>query len=293
MKILLTGGHGKLSKTLLQTQPASTQIEWFCPNKAALDLSRPECVQVYLAQCQPQLIIHTAAYTQVDAAEDNAEYALTVNARATEELARWAGQNDVEMLYVSTDYVFDGAKQKPYLPQDEANPLNAYGRTKWLGEKAIQANCSQYWVMRSGWLHHDLSRLKNTTNATNLCFAQVILSRLLARCPLSVVDDQVGTPTTYTALAEAILRVVLGVLKQNEPRGYGVYHVAGSEVMSWHGLAQRVADYAWEQRMLDAPVSIQRISTFEWEAKQMKLGKTLAQRPLYSALQSGFHLLSV
>lgn len=281
----------------------ATQIDWLRPTKAVLDLNQPECICAYLdehlGKHKPELIIHTAAYTQVDAAETNAEYALAVNAHATEELARWAGQHGVAVLYVSTDYVFDGTKNTPktlntsnapYMPQDEVNPLNAYGKSKWLGEQAVRKYCPRHWIVRSSWLHHNFSMLKAAMDVPNPCFAQTILSRLLSAQSLSVVDDQIGTPTTYSALANAIWHVLLGVLEKGERSAYGTYHVAGAEVMSWYALAQRVADYAWEQGMLDAPVFVQKVSSAEWAARQEVLGKTLAQRPMYSALRSCFCL---
>lgn len=299
LRVLLTGAEGRLGRALLRLHSDSgyadsgdsdsgdsggVKVQLFCPDRRALDLRRTTDVRDWLAEYRPQCIVHTAACTQVDAAEADAAHAMAVNTEATRELAQWAGAHGAGMLYLSTDYVFDGGQSVPYLPQAAPRPLNVYGMTKWLGEQAVRAHCPQHWVLRSSWLHHDVATVRPATEGMQPCFAQTILQRLLDGQAVQVVSDQTGTPTTYTALAQTVWHVLLAGGVSVLP--CGTYHAAGAEVMSWHALAQRVADSAWQRSLIPQPVRVQPISTAEWNARLHSAGRPVAQRPVYSALRS-------
>lgn len=369
MRILLTGAGGRLGRALLRLYSGAVQaavagscrdrqqsghyshlhrgLELLCPDRAALDLRRTTDVRAWLAHYQPHCIIHTAARTQVDAAEEDAQQVMTVNAGASAELARWAGAHGACMLYVSTDYVFDGGQRVPYRPDDVPRPLNVYGVSKWHGEQAVRAHCPQHWILRSSWLHHDVATVQGAAAGVPPCFAQTILQRLLDGLPVQVVSDQAGTPTSYTALARTIWRLLLGAAGEaagSENRAsvsagagtaagnsaasrsgnaalpaapepfvaepfapefalpfcqpsfplfctpFGIHHAAGAQVMSWHALAQRVADSAWQRGLIAQPVRVLPISTASWNARLRAAGKPAAQRPAYSALASCAHV---
>lgn len=294
MHILVTGASGKLGRVLLrqlcQSVTGRSNVIVFAPSRADLDLRDGSAITRYLQQHPPHCIVHCAAYTQVDAAEVNHDAAYTVNATATECLTRWAGQSGASILYVSTDYVFDGSKRSPYTAVDTPNPLNVYGKSKLLGEQAVQAHCPRHWILRTSWLHHGLSMLEPKTvlqQQSGLCFTQTMLKRLLMQQPVQVVTDQIGSPTSYAYLSDTMVRLVQAVAT-SEPQQlptYGVYHCAESTVQSWWDVAQGVADYAFAQGWLPSPASVDKTTMAEWNARLREKGAVVAERPCYSALQ--------
>ena len=170
----------------------------------------------------PDIIIHCAAYTNVDKAEDESETAELINVKGTENLAKVCAKNNIPLVYISTDYVFDGEKTNPYTPDDSPNPINIYGKTKLGGEEVIKKYCEKYYIIRTSWLygHHG----KN--------FVETMLS-LRGNPEIKVVDDQIGCPTWTMDLSDGILKII-----NNKP--CGTYHVCGSGETSWFGFAKEV-----------------------------------------------------
>ena len=140
-------------------------------------------------------VINCAAYTAVDKAEEDSENAMLVNAFGTENIAEFCGKNDIALVYISTDYVFDGEKKEPYKPDDNTNPLNVYGLSKLKGEEAVQKYCRKFYIVRTSWLygHHGRN------------FAETIITKALEGQELKVVDDQIGCPTWTADLASGIV----------------------------------------------------------------------------------------
>lgn len=222
MKVLVTGANGMLGQDLcpILEDAGCFVIETDVEN---LDITDEKAVETAVMQVKPDIIIHCAAYTNVNKAEEELEKALLINQTGAENVAKAAQKANSLMIYISTDYVFDGTKKEPYLPADEVNPLNNYGLSKLKGEEAVKKYCEKYYIARTSWLygHHG----KN--------FVETMLS-LAEKSELKVVDDQVGCPTWTVELSNGILKLIGG------QKPYGTYHVCGSGQTSWYGFAKEI-----------------------------------------------------
>jgi len=172
--------------------------------------------------------VNVAAYTQVDEAESHEALATLVNGHAVGVLSRWCGARGIPLCHVSTDYVFDGSGEQPWIETDQRAPLNAYGRSKMIGEDHVMAGGAPYWIFRVQWLYgpqgrhfvHTIWRLLQETSG-----------------PLSVVNDQWGCPTPTGYLASVVTQCVNGMVP------YGIYHLTGSHAVTWYEVAQAIAVY--------------------------------------------------
>ena len=220
-KFLVTGAKGMLGQDLcpILEDEGFEVVETDIQN---LDITNEENVKEVLTKECPDIVIHCAGYTNVDKAEEDKETAKKINVTGTENLARFCGKNDIVLVYISTDYVFDGTKNTPYLPSDKANPINYYGLTKWQGEEAVRKYCKNYYVVRTSWLYG--------VHGKN--FVETMIS-LADRPELKVVDDQVGCPTWTVELAN-------GIVKLLKDMPFGTYHVCGSGETSWYGFAKEI-----------------------------------------------------
>lgn len=221
MKVLITGANGMLGQDLCPTLEdlgcflIETDID-------TLDITDFDAVEKFTTETHPDLIVHLAAYTNVDKAEEEPEKAELINAKGTENLAIMASKLDIPIIAISTDYVFDGEKTTPYVPSDIPNPQSVYGKTKLLGELAIQEHCTKYYIARTSWLYGMFG--KN--------FVDTMLS-LKDKEELKVVDDQTGTPTWTMDLAGAIMQLL------NKP--YGIYHLSGGgKPTTWYNFAKTI-----------------------------------------------------
>jgi len=178
----------------------------------------PEYGEDLVLEAKPDLVINPAAHTNVDDAEDDEAIAEKVNADAPRALATGCKQLDIPILHVSTDYVFDGTKEDPYIETDQTNPINAYGRTKLAGEIAIQEEAEKYIILRTSWVFS-----KNGKN-----FVNTILKLAKERDDLMVVNDQFGGPTS----AESIAKVLLHLANAHKEQ-WGIYHYSGLPFVSW------------------------------------------------------------
>jgi len=233
-KILLTGGTGQVGYEL-QTTLKSLGTVWV-PSRQEFALSDPESLREKIQAYQPDLIVNTAAYTAVDQAESEPELAHIINAEAPRVMAEEAHKFGIPLIHYSTDYVFDGMKTGPYTEEDEPNPLNVYGETKLEGERAIQQAHDQYLILRTSWVYSP-TRGKN--------FYRTMLRLFQEKEEIRVVDDQTGAPTSAQFLAEKTAEILsqLKAKEQGEDR-WGLYHLTESEVMSWYGFAQKIAQDA-------------------------------------------------
>ncbi len=221
MKILVTGAKGMLGQDLCPLLE-DENFDVIETDIDSLDITNIKNIENVLEDCKPDYVIHCAAYTNVDKAEEDKETAFKINAEGTKNLAEVCKKLDITIIYISTDYVFDGTKKGKYLTTDKTCPVSVYGASKLEGEKAVQ-ECEKYYITRTSWLygHHG----KN--------FVETMIS-LKDREELKVVDDQVGCPTWTVELSNGIVKII----KENMP--YGIYHVCGSGHTSWYGFAKKI-----------------------------------------------------
>lgn len=221
MSVLVTGAKGMLGQDLCPILE-DAGYEVIETDVDTLDITNAEQVNQVLKDKMPEVVIHCAAYTNVDKAEEDLKTAELINVTGTENIADACGKLGITMVYISTDYVFDGTKDSPYTPQDKPNPINNYGMTKYEGEEAVRSFCEKHYIARTSWLygHHG----KN--------FVETMLS-LKDKEELKVVDDQIGCPTWTVELAN-------GILKLLDSKPYGTYHVCGSGHTTWYGFAKEI-----------------------------------------------------
>ncbi len=247
--MLVTGAAGMLGRDLVDQLAARHEVTAV---DLEVDVTDPDAVRACVEACRPEAVFHLAAFTDVDAAEEREDEAARVNTDGAANAARAAAAVGAALVLPSTDYVFDGTKGAPYVEDDVAAPLGAYGRTKFAGERAARALCPGTRVARTAWLY----------GAAGRNFVDTMRRLGAERDEVSVVDDQEGSPTWTRELAPA-----LEALLEQPP---GVYHAAGAGSVTWAGLAAAV----FEEAGLDCRV--RPITTAE-------LGRP-APRPALSAL---------
>jgi dTDP-4-dehydrorhamnose reductase len=220
MRILLIGAKGMLGRDMLRDWKRDEVI---AADIEEVDIRVLDQVRSLVSSSRPDWIVLTAAYTDVDASEKNQETAFAVNATGAENVARAATDAGVPVFYVSTDYIFDGKATSPYEPGDKPNPLNVYGASKAAGEAAVQ-KCAKHWCIgRTSWLF----------GARGNSFPEKILRASDTRPELTVVHDQVGSPTYTVDLASAILQLV-------HKNAQGITHITNSGSCSWYDFAREV-----------------------------------------------------
>ncbi|HET7614910.1 MAG TPA: dTDP-4-dehydrorhamnose reductase [Gemmatimonadaceae bacterium] len=258
MRALVTGAEGQLGRHLVATAPRDVAVE--AVGHEQCDITDPQAVARALESFQPDVVINTAAYTSVDAAEDNEDLAFLVNARAPELLARAAARGGARLIHISTDYVFDGSRSTPYPPDAPTNPLNTYGASKLEGERLAQAAASSTLIVRVGWLY----------SKTGKNFLSRIAAGNIAAPQIRVVRDQVGCPTSAREFALALWRAARSQLS-------GVYHWANLGQTTWYDFALECGKVAGELNLSDrsAP-EIVGVTSEEFPSR--------ARRPRYSVL---------
>ena len=221
-KVLITGAQGMLGQDLVPILEDES-YEIIETNRELLDVTDYDSVKQSLEKNKPDIVIHCAAYTNVDGAENDLETATKINALGTENLAHVCAESNITLIYISTDYVFDGGKKELYLPDDKTNPINNYGKTKLEGENAVQKYCKKHYIVRTSWLYGHYG--KN--------FVETMIS-LSDKLELKVVDDQTGCPTWTVELANGIANLL------EKMPDYGIYHICGSGETSWYGFAKEI-----------------------------------------------------
>ena len=257
MKILVTGAKGMLGQDLCPVledenyEVVETSIE-------DLDITNFEQVKERFNNEQPDMVIHCAGYTNVDLAETEKDIAKKINVIGTENIAKTCGERDITLIYLSTDYVFDGTKKEPYKPEDKPNPLNYYGQTKYEGELEVQKYCKKYYIVRTSWLygHHG----KN--------FVETMIS-LAKNGEVKVVNDQIGCPTWTMDLCEGILDLI------QKDLDYGIYHICGDKYTSWYEFAKEI------YKLSKLKVNLIPCTTEEYPRP--------AKRPHFSAMCNGIY----
>ena len=222
MKTLVTGSAGMLAKDLIPCLLKMSH-EVLAPPEDKLDITNLGVVRHAVDEFAPELIINCAAYTNVDEAEKQEHQALMVNGLGVQNLCILCQEHDIPLVHFSTDYVFDGTKPSPYTIYDETNPINAYGRSKLLGEKYILWLLSKFYLLRTSWLFG--------LHGKN--FIETMLEIGQKQKQVSVVTDQKGCPTWTRHLAEATVALI-------ETSRYGIYHVTNSEPTTWFDFTKEI-----------------------------------------------------
>ncbi|MFC4103162.1 dTDP-4-dehydrorhamnose reductase [Paenibacillus xanthanilyticus] len=249
-KALVTGAQGQLGQDLVA---ALTKLGYEVKGcgRAELDITNYEETKAIIYGFRPDVIVHAAAYTKVDQAETDQETAYQVNAYGSRNLAVVAENAGAKLVYVSTDYVFNGQGTEPYDEFQPTMPINVYGRTKLAGEQFAQQFCSKHFIVRTSWVYGP--------NGAN--FVKTMLKLADERDTISVVSDQVGCPTFTHDLVDTICNLV-------ETEKYGLYHVSNAGHCSWYEFAQAIFELAGK------PVTVEPVGTDQFPRP--------AKRPSYS-----------
>lgn len=256
-KILVTGAGGQLGQCLQKLVGKSTNVLF--AEKKDLDITDVNAVHSFFKKHQPQIVINTAAYTQVDAAESNAELAFLINADAVKNLAETCKIFGSKLIHISTDYVFDGSAKASYKETDFPNPITLYGKSKLTGEKQIiQSALKEYAIVRTSWLYSNFGHN----------FYKTMLRLAQTKNELSVVNDQQGCPTYAADLAKVLLQVATKLTKENS----GIYHFCNAGATTWYDFALAI----FEKKQVTIKVNPIATASFPTEAK----------RPAYSVLDS-------
>lgn len=262
--LLITGADGQVGFELRRALASRGDVVAY--GRAECDLENEANIRVALRATRPAIIFNAAAYTAVDRAESEAARAGAVNGIAPGVMARWAADNDCVMIHYSTDYVFDGEKDSPYVETDSTNPQSVYGKSKLQGEEAVRAAGGQHLILRTSWVygHHGHNFLKT------------ILRLASERETLRIVADQVGAPTSAALIAKTTARIADKIL--TESAGSGVYHLTAQGSTSWYDYACYIVDRATARGFggLLPTDKIEPISTNDYP--------TPAKRPLNSRL---------
>ena len=224
MRVLLTGGSGQVGTALRESAPGDVLIR--APSSGELDIRSRPSVDAAFAAWQPDLAVNAAAYTQVERAEEEVELAMEVNGAGAGNLAAACAVFGCPLIHLSTDYIFDGKKEGPYLEQDPPAPRNVYGHSKLQGERAVRESLDEHLILRVSWVF----------SATGSNFVKTMLS-LAGRDEVRVVNDQRGTPCAASSIAAAIWRIAK---RWTDTSQTGVYHFASSPTTTWYEFAQAV-----------------------------------------------------
>lgn len=226
MKVVVTGVAGQLGQDVMK-ELARKNHQACGTDRTQLDITNEEDVIAYISDVKPDVILHCAAYTNVDAAEENEDLAYQINAAGTEYLAKAAKLTGAKMLYISTDYVFDGTATEPYEVDEPTKPLGAYGRTKLAGEQLLQKHVDEFFIVRTAWVFG--------VYGNNFVKTMIRLGK--ERGEVGVVHDQVGSPTYTVDLARFMVELM-------ETDKYGIYHATNSGICSWYEFAVEIFNQA-------------------------------------------------
>jgi len=261
--ILVTGGTGQVASALAVAGGDAVRVV----GRPAFDFDRPESIVANFRAVAPWLVVNAAAYTAVDAAEDDPESAYRANRDGPGALARLCAAADIPLIHISTDYVFDGTKGTPYVETDTTRPTGVYGASKLAGEQEVLAISPRTIVLRTSWVYAP----------TGKNFVRTMLRVGAERDRVRVVADQRGCPTTAADLADAILAIAVRLRAGWRDSFAGVFHAAGSGETTWHGLA--VATFEEAEKFGARPPAVEAISTADYPTK--------AKRPADTRLDCG------
>ena len=256
IRVLVTGANGQLGKTIRSIAKDYSRLNFVFKTSSVLDITNITDLKRVFGTTRFDFCINCAAYTNVEQAEKTPEKAFAVNADGAKNVALVCREHDVILIHISTDYVFDGEKETPYAIDDKPNPINEYGKSKLLGETAIQETLKKYHIVRTSWLYSEFG--KN--------FYKTILNKAKTEKTLYITDEQMGCPTNARNLAVFIIDEL--ILRN---RAFGMHHYTDGEAMSWYTFAKKILR---ENKMIEG-IRLERAKDFS----------TFAKRPVYSVLK--------
>ena len=265
MRVLVTGVKGQLGYDIVK-ECEKRGIEAIGIDVAEMDITDADKVREVITNAKVDAVMHCAAYTAVDAAEENVELCRKVNATGTENIAKVCKELDIKMVYISTDYVFNGEGEHFWQPDEERQPLNVYGQTKYEGELAVETYLEKYFTVRIAWVFG--------INGNN--FIKTMLRLGKERGAVSVVNDQVGSPTYTYDLAKLLVDMV-------QTEKYGRYHATNEGICSWYEFACEI----FKQAGMDVAVTPVDSSAFPVKAKRPKNSRMSKDK----LVEMGFSLL--
>ena len=265
MRVFVTGVKGQLGYDVMN-ELEKQGLEGIGVDIDEMDITDADQVNKVIKEAAPDAVIHCAAYTAVDAAEDNEEICRKVNAQGTENIAKVCEELDIKMMYISTDYVFNGQGERPWEPDDEREPLNVYGQTKYEGELAIEEHVKKFFTVRIAWVFG--------VNGKN--FIKTMLNLGKTHDHLTVVNDQTGSPTYTYDLA----RLLVDMIQTDK---YGRYHATNEGICTWYEFACEIFKQAGMN------VSVAPVSSDEYPAKAKRPSNSRMDKSKLTA--NGFTLL--
>ena len=261
MVVLVTGANGQLGQSIQFIADKYPSIQFVYTDFQEMDITNLENCKTIFAKYNPHFCINTAAYTAVDKAESEQEKAHLINTVGPENLAKVCKEFDTILLHISTDFIFDGNSKTPYLETDNPNPKSIYGQTKLEGEFAIQKNWKKHVIIRTSWVYSQFGAN----------FMKTMLRLASERNSLSVVNDQIGTPTNAVDLAEALLAIIQSPITHHpSPITFGIYNFSNEGQCSWYDFATAI----FHQKRIS--IDLKPIPSSDYS--------TPAKRPSYSVL---------
>lgn len=231
IKILITGGDGQLGNAIKSASKKFKTLQLVFTDLSDFDITKPISIDKYLDGANFDFIVNCAAYTAVDKAEEDQDLAFLINAKGPENLAIACAKQHIKLIHISTDYVFDGTSHIPYIESMDTNPPSVYGQSKLAGEEAILKNSKSSIIIRTSWLYSEFGNN----------FLKTMLRLGADRDTLSVIFDQIGTPTYAGDLAEAILNIIVSEKKTSTNE---IYHFSNEGVISWYDFAKEIMELA-------------------------------------------------
>lgn len=257
IKLLITGANGQLGRCLQDVAKGFTDHEFHFKTSQELDITKKEQIDNLFAQEKYDYCINCAAYTAVDKAETDQDNAFLVNAEAVKYLAEACKAQNTILIHVSTDFVFNGSKTTPYTEEDIPNPINVYGASKLKGEQNVQKVLEKYFIIRTSWVYSEYGNN----------FVKTMLRLGAERDELSVVNDQIGSPTYAGDLAKAIIEII-----SLKATNYGLYHYSNEGAVSWYDFAKAIF------KSKDMNVKVNPIPSTAYP--------TAAKRPMFSVMET-------
>tara|TARA_R110002049_G_scaffold83400_2_gene212178 strand:+ start:839 stop:1699 length:861 start_codon:yes stop_codon:yes gene_type:complete len=256
-KILVTGANGQLGRCLKDLTSDYPDYTFVFVSRELFDITKYDMVRGFFRKNSFDYCINTAAYTNVEKAESERDAAFAVNAEAVKNLSEVCRENDITLIHISTDYVFDGEKNSPYVETDDTNPLNVYGASKLKGEQYVKKICSKYYIIRTSWLYSQYGHN----------FLNTIIKYAQAGKNLTITTQQSGTPTNANDLAKFILKIII-----NDTECYGLFHISNAGVSTWYDFAETILENVNQNK----PVNLAKTDHYV----------TFAKRPVYSVLDN-------